>query len=165
MIGWREEVNMPGPLAMELRERAVEAYENGEGTYQEIARRFNVGEASLNRWLRRKRETGSVAPKPMGGRRHGKLTDEAKEYMADLVRDEPQWTTSELAEEVGEAFGISVSRQVVGKALNEMGFTFKRGSSERQLPDGRRSSSDDSASSTSRATWMESGSSSSTSPG
>jgi transposase len=52
---------------IELRARVVAAYEAGEGTYAEIAEQFGVGEASVNRWVRRKRERGDVVPDNKGG--------------------------------------------------------------------------------------------------
>jgi len=40
---------------VELRARVVEAYEAGEGSYAVIAARFAIGEASVKRWVRRRR--------------------------------------------------------------------------------------------------------------
>ena len=62
---------MPAPLDVDLRERVVTAYTSGEGTYDEIARRFVVSPASVSRYLRRHREQGSLAPKlAIGGQPH-----------------------------------------------------------------------------------------------
>ena len=54
-------------LSIDLRKRVVAYYEahRSEGaTYVSTAARFAVGGATVNRWLRLKRETGSVAVKP-----------------------------------------------------------------------------------------------------
>lgn len=126
---------MPRPHPPELRQRVVDAYLKEGGTYAEVAARFNVGEASVSRWLALVRRTGDVAAKPMGGaRRHRKLTPEAIAHIVSLIRDEPNWTTTELAEEVEDVFEICVSRHAVGRVLRREGMTFKRGSSDRQLP-------------------------------
>ncbi len=66
---------MPGPLSEDLRRRVVEAVEAG-ASYEEEAEGLGVGLASISRWMRRKRETGGVAPKPMGGRRFGLDADD-----------------------------------------------------------------------------------------
>ena len=50
-----------------LRQRAVEAYESGEGSYPEVAARFVVGEASLKRWVALLRSTGGLSPRPKAG--------------------------------------------------------------------------------------------------
>jgi transposase len=52
-------------LSIDLRRRIVEAYRAGRsGTYAETAALFGIGEATVSRLLRRRRETGDVLPKP-----------------------------------------------------------------------------------------------------
>lgn len=41
---------MPGSISLDLRKRAIAAWEAGEGTQAEIGARFAVGEASIRRW-------------------------------------------------------------------------------------------------------------------
>ena len=126
---------MPAAHPMALRERVVKAYKAGEGSFAELGKRFDVGEASVNRWVALERRTGSLAPKPRGGaRRERAITAQALEYMVSLVDDEPMWTTTELSEELAEVFGIEVGRHTVGRALKAAGFTSKRGSRVRQRP-------------------------------
>jgi transposase len=52
---------------MALRERVVAAYERGEGSYAAMATLFLVDRRTVQRWVARKRATGSVAPRPPGG--------------------------------------------------------------------------------------------------
>lgn len=124
---------MPAAHPVALRERVVKAYKAGEGSFAELGKRFDVGEASVNRWVSLERRTGSVAPKAAGGaRRPRAITPKALEYMVALIEDEPMWTTTELSEELAEVFGIAVGRHAVGRALRRAGFTSKRGSPARQ---------------------------------
>jgi transposase len=58
---------MAEPYSVELRDRVVEAYERGDGSYPEVAALFKVGEASVRRWTALKRRLGCVAPKRKGG--------------------------------------------------------------------------------------------------
>jgi transposase len=52
---------------LDLRERVVEAAQEGEGTQEEIARRFKISVSSLKRWLKRKHleadKPGPIAPR------------------------------------------------------------------------------------------------------
>jgi len=113
---------------MALRERVVKAYKAGEGSFAALGKRFDVGEASVNRWVNLERRTGSLAPKPAGGGRKPRaITPDALEYLVLLVEDDPTWTTTELAEELDEAYGIKVGRHCVGRALRRAGLTSKRG--------------------------------------
>ena len=50
--------------SIELRIRVVAAYESGAGSYPEVAARFDVGEASVKRWVHLQRREGDVAPTP-----------------------------------------------------------------------------------------------------
>lgn len=54
--------------SVDLRRRIVDAYLSGRTkSYKATAEMFGVGVATVNRLLRRKRETGDVLPKPRGG--------------------------------------------------------------------------------------------------
>ena len=47
---------------MALRERAVAAYERGNGTYAELTTLFMLDHWTLEGWVARMRATGPVAP-------------------------------------------------------------------------------------------------------
>jgi len=53
--------------SLDLRERVVEAVREGEGTQEEIAKRFKISVSSLKRWLSRKHlaadKPGPIAPR------------------------------------------------------------------------------------------------------
>ena len=126
---------MPKPHPPELRQRVLDTYMNDGGTYEDMARRFCVGVASVSRWLRLQRETGGVKPRRAEHPRSDRVIQgDVLEYMLHLVEDEPNWTTSELALTLNEAFELELDRRTVGAALRDAGLTFKRGSSGRQLP-------------------------------
>jgi transposase len=58
---------MGKPYSVDLRERAVRLVEVGGLSRHQVARQFEVGVSSVIRWVRRLRETGSLAPGQMGG--------------------------------------------------------------------------------------------------
>jgi transposase len=122
---------MPKPHPKELRERVVAAYHAGEGSFKVLAKRFRVGEASVNRWVSLERRTGSLEPKPTGGWHGPRKVDEAgEELLRDLVDNNPDCTLKELAVEYKEARGVEVSTQTMSDTLKRLGYTRKRGSSE-----------------------------------
>jgi transposase len=59
---------MGRPYSVDLRERVVAAFRGGLGR-AEVAASFQVSESSVQRWARLERQSGSVAAKPMGGKR------------------------------------------------------------------------------------------------
>jgi transposase len=129
---------MPKPYSMELRTRVVEASEAGEGTFRELAERFKVGEATVNRWVSLKRRTGSVEPSPMGGANRPRLVDAAGEaLLRDLLDNNADCTLLELGEAYLEARGVRVSSQTMSSTVRRLGYTRKKGSSAGGRPGGR----------------------------
>ena len=60
---------MGRPYSLDLRERVVGAVEEKGLSRRRAAARFGVGVSTVIAWVRRFRETGSVAPGQMGGLR------------------------------------------------------------------------------------------------
>lgn len=117
---------MPSPYSQDLRERVVSAYLSGQGTYADVAVRFGVGVATVDRWLSRKRKTGSVVPDPMGGDRNGKFDEAAEAWLAAAVEDDPDATRQELMRLLQRERGLVVSGAAVQRALERLGLTRKK---------------------------------------
>ena len=84
------------PLSMDLRVRAVEAYENGEGTYQEIADRFCIGRTTLCDLVRLSRYAGTLEPNPIRGRKPYSVDEVGRERIRALVAEQPDAILAEL---------------------------------------------------------------------
>ena len=108
--------------SMDLRERGVAACDRGEGTREQIAKRFQVGLAWVYRLLQRRRETGSIEPKPHGGGQKPAFDPPAAERLRQAVADRPDATLEELRESVGIACGTSA----VHRALERLGLPRKK---------------------------------------
>ena len=50
-----------------LRTRVVTAYEAGEGSYATLPEQFQLGTATVKRWVAQQRREGHVQPKPKAG--------------------------------------------------------------------------------------------------
>jgi transposase len=117
---------MPAPYSMDLRKRVVAAYLEGEGTYATIAARYNVGEATVDRWVSRQRRSGDVSPHPMGGDRHSKFDTESEAQLAAMVAEDPDATREELVRRVRDELEIAVHPATVQRALVRLGLTRKK---------------------------------------
>ena len=84
---------MPNPYDLALRERAVTAYERGDGSYAQLAALFDVDHRKLERWVARWRDTQSLAPQPRGG---GWPCPIDVTVLRAVVRDGPDATVTEL---------------------------------------------------------------------
>jgi len=77
---------MARPYSMDLRERVVRAVEEEGLSRNKAARRFGIGIKTAIDWLRLYRETGSVAAKPMGGRRPKKIVGQHRDWLLERCR-------------------------------------------------------------------------------
>ena len=106
----------------DLRERVVAACDARDGTRERIAARFSVSVAWIRRLLQRRRETGSIAPKPRGGGRAPAFGAEAGRRLREAVRADDDATLEELA----HAAGVSCCPSAVHRALARLGITRKK---------------------------------------
>ena len=103
---------------MELRRRIVEAYERKEGTYFELAQRFGVGEATVYRLLKLKREQGNVRPGAPTG-----VSEEELPQFVQLVNEFPHATLEQLKEAWMSRTRRQLSRSSIVRALQRAGIT------------------------------------------
>src|SRR5215472_12941790 len=97
---------MAGPYSQDLRERVVAAVDGGLSRRQ-AARLFDLGISTVINWVRRDRESGSPAAKPMGGDRRTRITGEKRTWLLARVAAEPDLTLEELRAELKHQ-GLSV---------------------------------------------------------
>jgi transposase len=116
---------MPNPFPTALRARAVHAYEAGAETYDVVAARFEVGVATLQRWVRRQRTTGTVDPLARAG---GWTSPIDGALLQELVKECPDRTTEELTRAYNQraAPAARVHRSSVLRALQRLGYVFKK---------------------------------------
>lgn len=116
---------MPRAYPVELRERVVRAVEENGLSYADAAETFDVGEASVSRYLHRARQ-GYLAPtEPRRGTRR-LLNDSALEVLVTLLQEHPDYTLDEHAVELTARTGIAASRATVGRAVRRLGYTRKK---------------------------------------
>ena len=117
---------------MDLRERVIAAYAEGDATYEAVAERFRVGRATVSRWLRLHRETGDIAPKPHRSGNRPKVDDKGRALLAVLVASKPDATLAELASAYREQTGVKLALCMVYRSLAQLGITRKKRLSTRR---------------------------------
>jgi transposase len=108
--------------SMDLRERVVAACDESVDTRAEIAQRFSVSEPWVRRLLQRRREVGSIAPKPHGGGQKSAFDAEGTQRLRAAVAQRPDATLRELA----EVAGVSCSTSAVDRAIDKLQLTRKK---------------------------------------
>jgi len=109
---------MGAPYSQDLRNRVLAAYDRGMKTKQ-IAKLFEVCGSWARRVKQRRRQSGQITAKPMGGVRVIKI-DMAK--LRQLVAQQPDATIQELHQRLGSP----CSSSAVGMALERLDLTFKK---------------------------------------
>ena len=108
----------------DLRERVVRAVVIGTPR-DEVATTFAVSSATITRWLRLKRETGRLAPKPVPG----PVAVKTEALMAALPERLVEHADATLDEQCSwwrGVSGVSVSTATMSRALARLGRTRKK---------------------------------------
>jgi transposase len=114
---------MVKPYSEDLRIRVVGRVEAGRPV-REVAETFGVSVSSVVKWSQRKRQTGSVAAKPMGSRLVRSLAAQ-RDWMLARIAEKPDVTLRELVAEL-EARAVLTSYGSVWRLLNDEGISFKK---------------------------------------
>jgi transposase len=115
---------MPHPLSIDLRVRVVAFVEAGNSCH-EAASRFDTSVSFVVKLMALWRETGSVEPRLIGGKRHGKL-DAAEAFLLAAVAHTPDITMPELAAALLEEKEIAATPQSLSRWLIKKGLSFKK---------------------------------------
>ena len=116
---------MAKAYSLDLRERVVAAALAGQPC-RAVAATFKVSPSNVVKWVQLMRETGSLAPRPMGNRRQPVLAGE-RDWVLARLEEKPDITTRELAAELSQR-GVKVGHVTVWKQLRKEKKTFKKNS-------------------------------------
>src|SRR5579859_2750878 len=100
---------MPEPYSNDLRRKFFQAYDRGEGSLKELAKRFGVSEDWAKKLSARRTKTGQVELRAW---RHGpqsRVTSAIREWMESQMRRQPDLTLQELQQRLERAQGLHLS--------------------------------------------------------
>ena len=128
---------MGRPYTMDLRERVVAAVERGMSRRQ-AARLFSISPTAVINWMKRVRDTGSVAPGRMGGHKPRKIAGEHRAWLVERCRT-GAFTLRGLVTELA-ARGLKVDRHSVWDFVHAEGLSFKKNRARQRTGPSRRRS-------------------------
>ena len=109
-------------LSLDLRERIVSAYDKGEGTRDEIARRFRVSLGMVKKLLQQRRKTGSIKSRHHLAGRKKLIVAEHRIAIRRQLKRKPDMTLAELR----EVLGLKCTLPAIHYVLVDMGLTYKK---------------------------------------
>lgn len=105
----------------EFRRAAAAAYDEC-GSSLEVAEQFQCSESWVRRLIQRRRETGSLEPRPLQLPDNNKLDEQDLEQLRQLIEQTPDMTLSELA----AALQIQASVPTVWRATQQLKLPLKK---------------------------------------
>jgi transposase len=121
----QEDHTMPAPLSLDIRLRFQRCIEDGLSG-REAARRLMISLATGARLAKRVRSGAAISPakcgRPVGW---GKL-GACKDFLLEVVAQDPDITLRELQGALAEAEGVHVNQTSLSRALGRLGFTYKK---------------------------------------
>jgi transposase len=112
--------------SLDLRLKVLDAVDRGVPR-REVVRTFSVSMPTIERYLRRRRQTGGVAPKPSPGRTPSICaTSEERRALWRQLEENDEATLERHCELWEECGGPRVSVATMSRAVRRLGWTFKK---------------------------------------
>ena len=107
--------------SLDFRLKVLAACDRGESEAA-VAQRFEIGERTVRRFKRRRRETGSAQPAKTGPKSPIKLGPEDDQRMREAIAKRPGITLRELQAVVS----VPVAESTICRRLKRLGLTLKK---------------------------------------
>jgi transposase len=108
----------------DLRVRVIRVVEKGSAA-RAAARQFEIGDSTAIRWVKRWRDTGSAAAKPVGGRSRSPLK-RYEHWLLDLVGQEPDLTLEEIRDRLFDEHEHKAGIGSIWRFFDRHGISFKK---------------------------------------
>lgn len=118
------------PYSSDLRSRVVAEVAAGTSR-REAARIYRVSPSSAIRWADLQEATGSVDPRPRGGKSRSPLEPHAAWVLA-LVAKEPDLTLEEFEERIFKGLNLTTTERSIRRFFGRHGISFKKKDSARR---------------------------------
>lgn len=119
---------MAASLSMDLRERIVSAYEAGNVSYGDVAKRFGVAASTVGKLVRQSRMEGSLKPHYERCGRKRSIRGKTEVALREHLRAHPDATLQERK----DALGLTCTIKTVWLSLKRLKARFKKSHSGRQ---------------------------------
>jgi transposase len=109
-------------ISLDLRERILASYDQGEGSREGIARRYRVSLGMVKKLLQMRRHLGEIGPRyHRCGLRPGKVAAQSQAFR-QLLQRRPDLTLEELR----AATALDCTLAAIHYVLQKMGLTYKK---------------------------------------
>jgi len=114
------------PYSLDLRQKIIEVYTKEKISGRQLAIRFKVALSFVQKLIKQYDNTGDIHPRPHGGGKKLKLTEEQLEILGEIVSKNNDATLEELCKLLQQRTTVKVSRATMGRMMQRLNFTFKK---------------------------------------
>jgi transposase len=109
-------------ISLDLRERIIASYDQGEGTREDMAKRYRVSLGFVAKLLSQRRRTKDIAPRHRFSGRKPKLVGTHRRQLRAVLRAKPDATLREMQ----AALEVDCTLPAIHYLLVAMGLTYKK---------------------------------------
>jgi len=113
-------------LSLDLRIRAVERYNEGNETQEEISKIFKISISSFKRFLTKYRNKESLSPKKHTGGPKPLIDKRTLEILEKIALENNDLTLKEYSDELKFISGVKASVSVICQAMKKLSITRKK---------------------------------------
>ena len=111
----------------DLRQKLIEAHQQGDGSLPALAKRFHVSEGWARKVSAAFYRSGSWVRPPSGPRGpRGKFSDEIRRRLSEWIDEQPDLTLQQLQSRLRGELGLKASIGRLWSVLREMGLRLKK---------------------------------------
>jgi transposase len=115
------------PYSIDLREKIVNAIEEGESSFRKTAQRFSVSKSCVQKLVAQQRTEGHLAPRKQGGSVSSVIEHEAQ--LMAIYEKQPDATLAEYCELLADATGLWVSQSTMCRTFQRLNLPRKKNTS------------------------------------
>jgi len=113
---------MKKTLSLDLRERILAVYDEGQDTREEVARRFRVSLGMVKKLLQQRRRLGDLRPQHHRSGCKPRIVARQQQQLQTLLAKKPDLTLKELR----AATGLACTLPAIHYVLVRLGLTYKK---------------------------------------
>lgn len=112
--------------SLDLREKAINAYETSVHSQQTTAQLFGISITTFKKWLKKKRMGENLAPCSTRSGRPKKITAAGANTINRLVESNPSITLNELSKAYYKKYKVKLSVSMLCRELKELNLRYKK---------------------------------------
>ena len=121
----RMEEDMPKPYSIDLREKIVTTYNQGEESMRSLAKRFKVSLSFVYTLLKKVNRSGKIEAKAHGGGHPASIDERGPAALKKIIEAQADLTLEEIRDEYNKHFD-PVSRSSIDRTLKKLKISQKK---------------------------------------